>query len=77
MSGPHWAIDGEGHPLPHNSADVEAITRRSLAEGDLMVAILKMPNGDLVAHIIGDPSQEVADCLQATATAYAAGIRGH
>jgi hypothetical protein len=77
MSRDSMAIDSDGRPLPYTSADVDAIVQKALNEGDVLMAVLRMPSGDLAVQVLGPPSQELVEILETVAKSYRIAVEGH
>lgn len=71
------AIDADGHPLPYTAEEVDAIVRKSIEEGDLLAAVIKMPDGNLSVQVLGEPCEALADALDVVAKSYRVALRGH
>jgi hypothetical protein len=71
------AIDSEGTPLPHSSAEVDAIVARALEKGELIAAILKDEHGQLCVQVLGPPSRELLEALETATVAYRRILTGH
>ncbi len=79
MSDDDVAIDADGRPLPYSPSQVRAIVRRAIVEGKIVLAVLKMPDGNLAAQVFDDrgPTQDTLDILEQTANAYRIALRGN
>lgn len=73
----NMAIGADGRTLPYTSAEVDQIMMRALRDGDVMAAILRLPNGDLAIQVFGPPSKELLDILETTTKAYRRTLQGH
>lgn len=58
------AIDADGTPLPLTTQEVRAELLRMIDEGDLLAAIVRMPNGDVGVQVYGPPSTLILEVLQ-------------
>lgn len=74
--GEQWALDGEGRPLPYTPDQVKAIVDDLVRKGQVLAIVFQVGD-DVGVTVFGQPSEELAETLEQTATAYRAGLRGH
>ena len=71
------AVDEKGRTLPFTPDEVTAVSLNALEHGDVMLAVLQFPSGDLAVQVFGPPSQKAVDILETTLQAYNATLKGH
>lgn len=62
------AFDAAGQPMNVSPAGVRDIVDASVTRGKLLLAVLEH-DGNITAHVMGDPSQDTLDALEKTAAA--------
>ncbi len=70
------AVDDEGRTLPYSPAEVHAIVQRSLKEGNVLAAVMRV-DGNLMVQVFGPPSTEVLHAFETVVRAYRRVLEGH
>jgi hypothetical protein len=73
----NMAVDAKGNVLPYSPEEVEQIMQKAIDKGNVMAAILKLPNGDLAVQVFGPPSRALLEILETATAAYKRTLKGH
>lgn len=66
------AVDSDGKMLPLSPEQVTAVVERAIRTGDLLAAVIEMPDGDLSVQVFGPPSLKTLESLERAARSYRA-----
>jgi len=72
----HMAVDEAGRPLALSPDQVKETVRRILDQGEILAAVVRMPDGNIAVQVFGPPSQDILGALETVTTAYRNVLRG-
>jgi hypothetical protein len=67
---------GTGQPLPYAPAQVKSIMERAAREGELVAAIVQMPDGNMSVHLFCQPSRAILKAFEEMTRGLTVLVRG-